>query len=45
MSTAGVALEVRKNGEATLVQDFLLDKIAESKTNPRRRLTTSSSVN
>ena len=37
MSTEGVAQEVRKNGEATLVQDISMDKIAESKTNPRRR--------
>jgi ParB family transcriptional regulator, chromosome partitioning protein len=38
MSTAGVAQhEFRNNGEVTLVQDIPLNKIAESKTNPRRR--------
>lgn len=36
-STTDVAQETRKNGEATLVQDIALDKIAESKTNPRKR--------
>lgn len=37
MSTTDVAQEVRKTGEATLVQDITLDKIAESHTNPRKR--------
>ncbi|HEY6271048.1 MAG TPA: ParB/RepB/Spo0J family partition protein [Terriglobales bacterium] len=37
MSTRDVAQEVRKNGKSTLAQDIALDKIAESKTNPRKR--------
>jgi ParB family transcriptional regulator, chromosome partitioning protein len=36
-SGTDVAQETRNNGEATLVQDIALDKIAESKTNPRKR--------
>jgi len=37
MSNTDVAQETRNNGEATLAQDIALDKIAESKTNPRKR--------
>jgi len=37
MSTTDVARESRKNGDAALVQEIALDKIAESKTNPRKR--------
>ena len=37
MSTTDVAQESRKNGEAALVQEVALDRIAESKTNPRKR--------
>ena len=36
MSTTDVAQEARKNGDA-LVQEVALDRIAESKTNPRKR--------
>lgn len=37
MGTTNVAQEARKNGEATFVQEIALDKIAEPKSNPRRR--------